>query len=63
MASEVSRHEFGMTDKGAVVVIAKEQFTDDGESKFLTFQVRHGVRTVGDYKTFKAASAVAEALV
>lgn len=63
MATEVSRKEFGETPNGFVVVVEKQSFTDDGEKLVSVFEVKHGVRTVGEYKTRKGAEAVAGALV
>jgi hypothetical protein len=63
MASEVSRKQFGMTDKGQVVVIHKSGFTDDGRTVVDAFEVRHGVRTIGEYPSSFKAEAVAKALL
>ena len=62
MATEASRTDFGMTDKGQVVVIEKSSYDDSGRNLVSVFEVRHGVRTVGEYPTAKAAAAVASAL-
>lgn len=62
MATEVSRNQIAMTDKGQVVVIEKTSFTGDGEHTVSTFEVRHGVRTVGEYDTSAGAMAVASAI-
>ena len=63
MATEAKRESFGMTDKGQVVVIEKESFDDAGENKTSVFEVKHGVRTIGEYPTQFGANAVAAALV
>ena len=62
MATEVKRTQFGMTDKGQVVVIEKGSY-DDNEKPVSVFEVKHGVRTVGEYPTKAKADAVAKALV
>lgn len=63
MATESNRTDFGMTDKGQVVVIEKQSYDASGERLVSGFEVRHGVRTVGEYDSFKKAEAVAKALV
>ena len=69
MATEIEREEFGMTDKGAVVVIRKEKAADvdathpDTGAMVSTFEVRHGVRTVGVYNTRTQARQIARGLV
>ena len=62
MATEASRKEFGMTDKGAVVVIEKQSYDDSGRNLVSVFEVRHGVRTVGEYANAKSAGMVASAI-
>ena len=62
MSKETGRTDYGMTEKGAVTLIAFVSYTDDGEP-VEAFQVRHGVRTVGDYSTRRDAELVAGALV
>lgn len=62
MSAEVGRKEFGMTDKGAVVVVEKTHFADHGPA-VSTFEVRHGVRTVLEGVGKAQAEAVANALV
>ena len=62
MATEVERIDYGMTDKGQVVVIVKGHYSDDGEKLIKTYEVRHGVRTVGEYPTRLGAVRVAQAL-
>lgn len=62
MATEVERIDYGMTDKGQVVVIVKSHYSDDGERRIKTYEVRHGVRTVGAYPTRAGAERVAKAL-
>ena len=62
MSTEVERIDFGMTDKGQVVVIVTDHYTDDGETKYLTFVVKHGVRTIGEYPTKRGAVDVAKAI-
>ncbi len=61
MATETKRQDFGMTDKGAVVVISLNNSADDG-SPVESFMVRHGVRTVGTYDSEAKAERVAKAL-
>lgn len=51
-----------MTDKGQVVVIEKQSYDDHGSKLVSFFEVRHGVRTIGDYDSFKKAEAVAKAI-
>ena len=63
MATEAGREQFGMTDKGQVVVIEKQSYDDSGANLVSVFEVRHGVRTVGEYSTKAKAAAVARALV
>jgi hypothetical protein len=63
MATEASRQQFGMTDKGQVVVIEKQSYDDSGDHLVSVFEVRHGVRTVGEYPTKSKADNVAKALV
>ena len=62
MATELARKDFGMTDKGQVVVIEKQSYDDLGVNLISTFEVRHGVRTIGAYDTQRAADAVAKAI-
>ena len=62
MATETKRTDFGMTDKGAVVVIEKQSYDDLGQNLISAFEVRHGVRTVGIFPTEKRANDVAKAI-
>lgn len=62
MASEVSRTQYGMTDKGQVCVIVFNN-TGDADEDNLSYQVRHGVRTVATFTDQKNATALAKALV
>ena len=50
-----------MTDKGAVTLIQFNNSGDKDEPHY-TYQVRHGVRTVGDYSSRTKAEAVARAI-
>ena len=61
MATEVSRQDFGMTGKGAVTLIVFNNSGDDDEPHY-TYQVRHGVRTVGDYASLMKGEAAARAI-
>lgn len=63
MATESAREEYGMTDKGQVVVIGKDSYDDSGEKLLTSYEVRHGVRTVAEGVSHKKAKAIAEALV
>ena len=49
MATEVERVEYGMTDKGQVVMTRLEHYHDNGEGKYFSYLVKHGVRTIGEY--------------
>lgn len=61
---ETERKEYGMTDKGAVVLIIKRGQSDEpGGDQPVSFQVRHGVRTVGEYGSLAAAELAAKGLV
>ena len=51
-----------MTDKGAVVVIQKQSFNDAGEKLVNAYEVRHGVRTVGEYTSRSRAEEVAKVI-
>jgi hypothetical protein len=62
MATEVFREDFGMTDKGAVVIVGKESYDDSGERKVYTYEVRHGVHTVAEGITYKRANDLAQAI-
>ena len=62
MATEIARRSFGMTDKGQVVIIHKTGFSDDGETVTHMFEVRHGVRTIGDFDSWPKAEALARAV-
>ena len=63
MASELKRNQFGMSSKGQVVVIEKQEYDDHGSKLVSFFEVRHGVRTIGEFDHEKTANAVAEALM
>lgn len=60
---EVGRKDYGMTDKGAVMLVAFEGTADPGEALPVRYEVRHGVRTVGSFETRAKAEAVAKVLV
>ena len=62
MATEVSRTNFGMTNKGAIVVIGKQSYDDSGEKLVTTYEVRHGVRTVDSGLSKTRAEGIAKAL-
>ena len=62
MAAEVSRTQYGMTDKGQVCLIVFNNSGDEGQEN-LSYQVRHGVRTVATFTDQKNATALAKALV
>ncbi len=62
MATEVSRTQYGMTEKGQVVILVLNNTGDDGEDN-LIYQVRHGVRTVADFTQKRHAESLAKALV
>ena len=62
MSTEADRKEFGMTDKGMVVVIHKQEF-DDLARPIDLYEVRHGVRTLVERVSKAQAEAVAHALV
>ena len=62
MASEVGRTDYGMTGKGAVVLIHKQSFTDDGENEVHTYMVRHGSHTICETGNKATAETVAKAL-
>ena len=62
MATEATRTDFGMTSKGQVVVIEKQSYDDAGSSLVSNFEVRHGVRTIGAFDSYRKASAVASAI-
>lgn len=60
MSAEISREDFGMTPRGAVTLIT---FSDNvGESTTERYQIRHGVRTVGDYASKSNAETAARAI-
>lgn len=60
---EMNRTSFGMTDKGAVFLIEKGGSPGSGGvMQETTFEVRHGVRTVGVFDTFARAKEVASAI-
>ena len=63
MASEVGRTDYGMTGKGAVVLIHKQSFTDDGENEVHTYMVRQGGHTLCETGDKATAVSVARALV
>ena len=50
-----------MTGKGAVTLIVFNNSGDDDEPHY-TYQVRHGVRTVGDYASLMKGEAAARAI-
>ncbi len=62
MTTELKRESFGMTSKGAVVLIQMNN-TGDADEHHYSYQVRHGVRTVGTYPSHAKAKAVADALM
>ncbi len=62
MASEVSRTTYGSTDKGTVVVIGKETLDDNGKAS-VTYEVRHGVRTIDSGLTKANAERISKALM
>lgn len=62
MASEIERVNFGMTEKGQVVMIVKDSLNDDGTSHHQTYTVKHGAHTIGEYKSRKAAETIAKTL-
>jgi hypothetical protein len=62
MATESTRQEFGATDSGVVTVIGKQSY-DDKEKLVITYEVRHGVRTVDSGLSKTRAEAIARALV
>ena len=62
MASEVSRTVYGSTDKGQVTVIGKATQDDEGK-EHVTYEVRHGVRTIDSGLSKSKAKAMAEALI
>ncbi len=51
-----------MTSKGAVVLLQLNN-TGDADEHNYSYQVRHGVRTVGNYSSHVKAKAVADALM
>jgi hypothetical protein len=61
MASEVSRTDYGMTDKGAVTLIVFNNTDDVGDDHFV-YQVRHGVRTVAEFTSKTKGEALARSL-
>lgn len=61
MSSEVSRQDFGATDKGHVTVIGKETLDDNGKPS-TTYEVRHGVRTLDSGLSEAEANTLAKAL-
>lgn len=61
MATEVSRQDFGATDKGHVIVIGKETLDDNGKPS-TTYEVRHGVRTLDSGLSKSKAETLAKAL-
>ncbi|HSE43735.1 MAG TPA: hypothetical protein VLA89_00245 [Gemmatimonadales bacterium] len=63
MASEVSRKDYGVSDKGPVVVIGKQELDDNGNPLPTTYEVRHGVRTVVSGVSQSKADTLAKALV
>lgn len=61
---QLTREDFGMTDKGAVTLIEIGGTPgDNGEPTAFKFQVRHGVRTVGEFDSYERAREVAQAIV
>ena len=62
MALEAGRTDYGMTNKGQVVVIEKQSYDDTGENLISTYEVRHGVRTVKEGLSKTAAETLARAL-
>lgn len=63
MATELKRNQVGMTSKGQVVVIEKQEYDDHGSKLVSFFEVRHGVRTIGSYDRASVAETVAKALL
>lgn len=61
MATEVFRQDFGPTDKGHVTVIGKETLDDNGKAS-VTYEVRHGVRTIDSGLSKTKAETLAKAL-
>ncbi len=61
MATEVSRTDYGMTDKGNVCLIQFNNTDDKGNDNFV-YQVRHGVRTVAEFTSKDKGAALAKAL-
>ena len=62
MASEVSRTVYGSTDKGVVTVIGKVTMDDNG-GEHVTYEVRHGVRTIDSGLTKANAERISKALM
>ena len=61
MSTEVSRTEYGMSDKGNVCVITFNNSNDKGNAVY-TYQVRHGVRTVAEFTVKAKAEALARSI-
>ena len=61
MSTEADRKDYGMTDKGAVFVIHFIN-TDDNDVPVHSYQVRHGVRTVGVYDSPARAASIARGI-
>lgn len=61
MATEVFRQSFGATNKGVVTVIGKETLDDNGQAS-VTYEVRHGVRTIDSGLSKTKAETLAKAL-
>lgn len=62
MSAEKDRKDFGMTDRGAVTVIHKVHFADNGGKQISFYEVKHGVRTVGIYDSRTQAENAAKAI-
>lgn len=62
MSTEVTRTDYGMTDKGNVTLITFNNSDDEGND-VLTYQVRHGVRTVSISPNKSASEQLAKSLV
>lgn len=62
MATETKREEFGMTDKGQVVMITRQSYAADGITLVETYTVKHGVRTIGEYTAKGAAQTIARTI-
>lgn len=63
MSVESGRTNYGMTDRGAVQLIERQSFSDDGEKKVYSYEIRHGAHTVLVTPNKKAAATAAEAIV